>query len=79
MIKIYPKKNLVKIQLNKQLYSIEAVRETADKFTRVARSQIDLKDQININLYPKEKGNLKIIGYEFSNYVLGLMKNKTMI
>jgi len=63
-------------KLNKKFYNIEIVEEAFKDFKKVCKGRI-LNDKIEIELCPK--GDIKQLKEEFCNYVLGLMKNKTLI
>jgi len=66
----------MKIILNKQFYSIEAIEETLNDFKDVCDGRI-LNDKIEVEIFPKEE--VRQLKEEFCNYVLGLMKNKNLI
>lgn len=77
MIEIKEKK--IKICLNKQFYDLAAVKESLKDFKEVCTGKITEKKHIEITLNPKDINFNNIIGYEFCNYVLGLMKNKSLV
>lgn len=66
------KKNEVYVSLNDIIYSDDAINQAIIDFKDVC--DIKKVDE-NLILIPKEKIKPEILGYEFSNYVLGLMKN----
>jgi hypothetical protein len=66
------KKNEVQVSLNESIYSDDAIEQAIIDYEDVC--EINKKDD-RLVLIPKEKIELDILGYEFSNYVLGLMKN----
>jgi hypothetical protein len=66
----------MKIKLNNRFYDRTAVEEALRDFKKVCEGRI-LNDKIEIELEPKEK--LDCLEEEFCNYVLGLMKNKSLI
>jgi len=73
-------------RLNKKFYDIETAKEAAGDFSKICRCRIfDYQnDDIVIELTPKGKLERKKDGSlplkeEFCNYVLGLMKNKTLV
>jgi len=68
----------IKIKLNKQFYDITAVRESLKDFKGACTGKIANKKSIEIILKPKDKP-INALGHEFCNYVLGLMKNKTLV
>ena len=71
--------NKIKIELNKKFYDLDAVKESLKDFNKVCNGTIANKKVIEITLKPKDKSLTNILGYEFCNYVLGLMKNKTIV
>lgn len=73
------KQNEVNINLNKKFYEISVVRESLKDFSQVCSGKIRNKKDIHIILKPKDKSLTNILGNEFCNYVLGLMKNKTLV
>ncbi|MCK4521740.1 MAG: HxsD-like protein [Nanoarchaeota archaeon] len=64
------------ILLNKEFYNKESVKEALNDFKGICRGKI-LNNSIEIELKPKE--DIKQLKEEFCNYVLGLMKNKTLV
>ncbi len=66
----------MEIKLNNKFYDKEAIEEALNDFKGVCKGKILNKD-IEIELKPKEE--TKQLKEEFSNYVLGLMKNKTLV
>ena len=63
----------MKIKLNKDFYSIDAVKDALDDFKEVCEGRI-MDGSMEIELEPK--GDIKGLKDEFCNYVLGLMQNK---
>ena len=79
-IKIDKNKREICISLNKKFYDTKAVKESLADFKGICEGKIkEDRCLINIILKPKEKNMLNIIGYEFCNYALGLMKNKMLV
>jgi len=79
-IKIDKNKREICISLNKKFYDTKAVKESLADFKEVCEGKIkEDKYAINIVLKPKEKDMLSVLGYEFCNYALGLMKNKMLV
>lgn len=73
-------KNKIKIKLNKKFYDLNAVKESLKAFNKVCSGDIKKnKEIIKITLKPKDKSQTNILGHEFCNYVLGLMKNKIIV
>ena len=64
------------IKLNNKFYSKDAVEEALKDFNDVCNGNI-LNDDIEVEL--NEKEDIENVGEEFCNYVLGLMKNKTLV
>jgi len=79
MITKNTKKNEIRISLNKEFYSVDSVKEAIKKFARITNGKITVKKDIHITLHPKDKKLVGILGYEFSNYVLSIMKNKNLV
>lgn len=75
-IKVNKKEKKVDIVLNKNFYCIEAVKESIEDFKEICDSSVSDEEDIKVSLKPKEDLDIDTLGYEFSNYVLGLMKNK---
>ena len=73
------KGNEIMIKLNKQFYDLGVVKESIKDFNEVCIGKIKNKERIEVTLKPKDKSILNILGNEFYNYVLGLMKNKTIV
>ncbi len=72
-IKINREKGEVVLRFNYLFYPPDLVRIAVDDFRRFC-DHINLEDH-SVVLCPKQKEDLDIIGYEFYNYVLGLIKN----
>ena len=66
----------MKIKLNNQFYNEESVREALIDFKEICQGDF-LNNSIEVELEPKEE--VKQLKEEFCNYVLGLMKNKTLV
>lgn len=69
---IRTKSDKVLVKLNHHFYPDEAINRAISDFGEVA--DIDVKNN-EIIMTPKEKIEPETLGYEFTNYVLGLMKN----
>jgi len=78
-ININTKSRRVDIRLNKNFYSINAVRKASNDFKNVCDCSILNKKDILISLRIKNHNDVNKIGYEFCNYVLGLMKNEALV
>ena len=70
-IKIRP--NDVLVSLNEQIYERASIDKAADDF-RASCSIKSTEDGLVIK--PKDKKDLDVVGHEFCNYVLGVMKNQ---
>ena len=73
--------NGVIISLNKDFYDKGAIKETIAEFLDIYLVQIQNEDDKNlfISINPKKIKVDETLGYEFCNYVLGLMKNKSIV
>ena len=79
MINIDQKEKKVKILLNKDFYNIEIVRKAADEFKEFGKFSVSGRDKISILIESVDESQIGSIGYEFCNYVLGLMKNEAVV
>lgn len=66
----------MKIKLNNKFYSKDAVKNALKDFEEACDGKI-LNNEMEVELKPK--GKVENLQEEFCNYVLGLMKNKTMV
>ncbi len=66
----------MKIRLNNRFYKKEAVEKALHDFRGICSGNI-LDDSIAVELIPKE--DIDDLEHEFSNYVLGLMKNNMLM
>ena len=79
-IQIDKEKNEVCINLNKQFYNLDTLKESCDSFTDVCEGSVkESDDKLIVILNVKDKDIIDYIGYEFCNYSLGLMKNKLLV
>ena len=80
-IQINKEKNEICILLNKDFYNLEEIRNALEDFYEVCDGKIfeEEKHKIKIVLKPKEHLMIEMLGHEFCNYSLGLMKNKTLV
>jgi len=70
----------VVVSLNRKFYDLNAVKESLRDFKQVCSGKIETaKKEIKVALMPREGKPDNTLGYEFCNYVLGLMKNKTLV
>ena len=75
------KEDEIIVNFNKKFYNEEAIIEALIDFEDVSEWNIgnDDEDTMEIKLKPKDKKIISVLGYEFCNYVLGLMKNKSLV
>ena len=66
----------MRIKLNKEFYDKESVKEALKDFDGVCEGRI-LNDSFEVELEPREE--TEQLKDEFCNYVLGLMKNRTVV
>ena len=64
--------------LNKDFYYLDVIKEGIEDFKEVCDSSILDENGINISLNPKKGIDLDTLGYEFSNYLLSLMKDRIL-
>jgi hypothetical protein len=67
---------MLKVRLNNKFYDAEVVEEAIRDFRGVCRGRI-VNDKIEVELEQEEE--ISTLADEFCNYVLGLMKNKTIV
>lgn len=71
-IKIDQEKNEVVLTFNENFYNQRVIDQAVEDFQKVCEIT---KDKNFITLKPKETLDINTLGYEFYNYVLGLIKN----
>lgn len=71
-VEINKKKNEVIVRFNKNFYTLAHVDQAIKDFSEVCDAK---KEENYLILKPKQIEDLDKLGYEFYNYVLGLMKN----
>lgn len=64
------------LELNKRFYDEKTINEALDDFKEVCSGKI-ANGKFQIILQPKE--DIENLDLEFANYILGLMKNKTIV
>lgn len=79
MLQINPEEDEVKVSFNKQFYPVEILKETLEDFKGACDGSIEEKERLVVTLKPKDKSHLSVIGYEFCNYALALMKHKVLV
>jgi hypothetical protein len=72
-IRINQKKNEVLLAFNDKFYSQESIDKTITDFKDICHI---IKTKEGILLKPKEKLDINVLGYEFYNYTLGMIKNR---
>lgn len=78
-ISINKKTGEINLTFNKFFYDPSVIRKSIEDFKGVCDASFKEGDKILVTLSPKEKEtDLTTLGYEFFNYVLGFMKNKTL-
>lgn len=79
MEKLIVKRRNVELNFNPKIYCCDCIFQTKKKFDKFCKISIkeDL-DNIKLVLIPKDKNvNLEILGYEFFNHVLSVIKETT--
>jgi hypothetical protein len=72
-VKINKAKNEVLVNFNEQFYQKEFIDRAVLDFKEVCDIK---KTKEGLLLRPKQELCIDVLGYEFYNYVLGLMKNQ---
>ncbi|MCD6557422.1 MAG: HxsD-like protein [Candidatus Aenigmarchaeota archaeon] len=75
--------NKVELTINSDLYPEEVINKAIEEYSEVCEVEDRKNEQIHkVILKPKQvvdsKEDLEIIGYEFMNYLLYLIKNKVL-
>ncbi|OYT57187.1 MAG: hypothetical protein DRO96_02965 [Candidatus Aenigmatarchaeota archaeon] len=75
--------NRVELTINSDLYPEEVIDKAIEEYSEVCEVEDRKNEQIHkVILKPKQvvdsKEDLEIIGYEFMNYLLYLIKNKVL-
>lgn len=80
-IQINKEKNEIIILLNKNFYNIESIKNALEDFKDICCGELIYAENnyIKIVLKLKDKSMIEILGDEFCNYSLGLMKNKMLV
>ena len=79
MIKVNKQKSKISILLNKKFYNKEAILQSLKDFKEICQGELIEGDNFLVVLSVEEKELLEVLGYEFCNYVLGLMKNEQLV
>lgn len=61
------------------MYDKQCVLDAINAFKGIGRCSLIEKDNYNIVLLKTKEPDPRKVGYEFYNYVLGLMKNTTRV
>jgi hypothetical protein len=76
---IQKKEKKFQIGLSKKLYTLNAIESAANEFKEISQIAIETKkNSYLITISPNGSDNARLIGYEFCNYVIGLMKEKNI-
>lgn len=70
----------IKLNLNKNLYELSSIKQVIKQFKNIC--DMTLKEEegyFNITLKPKNNSLSLSFADEFANYVLALMKNKSLV
>ncbi len=78
-IEIDYKSKEIGLCLSKDFYSVDAVKQAIEDFKGICDSSLSNKKDILISLKLKTDEDINIVGYEFCNYVLALMKNEAIV
>ena len=78
-MKIDYKLKKVDVILNKEFYSIDAIKKAINDFKDACDASLSNKKDILVSLRVKTNDDIDKIGYEFCNYVLALMKNEGIV
>jgi len=73
MIRIDKEKNLVNISLNNHLYNNSIINTAMKDFESVCEVK---RDNGHIIIIPQNQKDIELLGYEFCNYMLGLINNQ---
>lgn len=71
-VEINKKKNEIVLSFNEIFYDKKFINQAIEDFKEACDIK---KDKEFILLRPKKEVNINTLGYEFYNYVLGLIKN----
>lgn len=66
------------IYLNRDLYNIDAIKESIKDFNKLLSAEIK-EEKRHFKITIKPKINSEDIKKEFCNYVLGVMKNRILV
>lgn len=71
--------NKVTIKLNKSFYDIDSIKMGIEDFSGPCSAIVNEKERFEIVLKSKGNSDICVLGYEFCNYVLALMKNENIV
>jgi hypothetical protein len=77
-ISINKKTGEVNLVFNRFFYDPSVIKKCIEDFKEVCTASFKEEDKILVTLSPKDQKIIAKLGYEFFNYVLGSMKNKTL-
>ena len=67
------------MRFNSRLYDKQCVLDTINAFKGMGKCSLIERGNYNIVLLKTKEPDSRKVGYEFYNYVLGLMKNTTKV
>ncbi len=71
--------NRITINLSKDFYDIDSVRKCGEDFSGLCSAEIRQNGRLKIVLTQKGDVDIELLGYEFCNYLLALMKNTNIV
>jgi hypothetical protein len=79
-ITVFEERNEVKVDINTKIYNYNAILLSVKDFLDTNWVYFDGQNDISVSVFikPKKqegKAGLELLGYEFYNYVLGIMEN----
>jgi len=72
-VKINLENSEIRVNFNEKIYGKMFIEKAAEDFSLVCEVK---KSEDGLLLKTKDKEDLEILGYEFYNYVLGLVRNQ---
>jgi len=79
IIKVNKQKSKISILLNKKFYNKDTIKQSIEDFKEICDGEMIEGKGFLVVLSVDEKELLDVLGYEFCNYVLGLMKNRQLV
>ena len=71
--------NKVTLRLSKDFYDIDSIKKAIKDFSGACSVTLNDGERFEIVLNSKGGPDIRILGYEFCNYVLALMKNSNIV